>query len=212
MIEVRNDIGFTFDATYERRRSAIERLRENYDIEIYDAVEVDYDPRDEAAIETFLGEADFQYAIGSVHNLENVNVHYESYFAEKSESERAALVDEYFEKVVALIDSELFEIAAHLDLVERNPALRGFATESHYRQVAEALERSRTATELNAGRVLDDYGEYHPSPTFLDVLQEYDVPITVGTDSHTPEALTDRVAHLAEWFEERAIEPTELAV
>jgi histidinol-phosphatase (PHP family) len=212
MREVRNDIGFTFDLTYERRRSAIERLRETSEIDIYDAVEIDYDPRDEDAIDAFLDEANFQYAIGSVHNLENVNVHYESYFADKSEAERAALVDEYFEKVVDLVDSELFEIAAHLDLVERNPALRGFATEAHYRQVAEALERSRTITELNAGRILDDYGEYHPSPSFLDILLEHNVAVTVGTDSHTPAALTDRIPHVAGWFEEMGIEPAELSI
>lgn len=212
MVAVRNKIGFSFDLTYERRRSAIEQLRETYDIEIYDAVEMDYDPRDEDAIDAFLDEANFQYAIGSVHNLENVNVHYASYFAEKSEAERAALVDEYFETVVELVESELFEIAAHLDLVERNPALRGFATETHYRQVAEALEDSRTIIELNAGRVLDDYGEYHPSPSFLDVLREYDVSVTVGTDSHTPGALTERIPHVADWFEEQEIEPTELSV
>jgi histidinol-phosphatase (PHP family) len=212
MIEYRNELGFTLDTTYERRRSAIERLRDTFDIEIYDAVEMDYDPRDEAAIADFLAEANFQYAIGSVHHLEDVNVHYEPYFADKSDAERARLVSEYFEKVVALIDSELFEIAAHLDLIERNPALRGYTTESHYRQVAEALEDSRTITELNAGRVLDDYGEYHPSPSFLDILREYDVSVTVGTDSHTPEALTDRIPHIAGWFEEEGIEPTELSV
>jgi len=212
MTEVREEIGFSFDLTYERRRAAIERLRETADVEIHDGVEVDYDPRDEAVIEEFLEDADFQYAIGSVHNLENVNVHYESYFADKPEAERAALVDDYFEKVVALVESELFEIAAHLDLVERNPALRGFATESHYRRVAEALQESRTITELNAGRVLEEYGEYHPSPTFLDVLLEYDVSVTVGTDSHDPAALRDRVPVVSEWFEERGMEPSELAL
>lgn len=212
MVAIRNDIGFTFDLTYERRRSAIDRLRETCDIRIYDAVEIDYDPRDEDVIDAFLDEANFQYAIGSVHNLETVNIHSESYFAKKSKTERTALVDAYFENVVELIDSELFEIAAHLDVIERNPALRGFATESHYRQVAAALERSRTITELNAGRLLDDYGEYHPSPSFLDVLEEYDVSVTVGTDSHTPAALIDRIPHVAEWFEERGIEPTELQI
>ena len=211
LVETRNDLGFTLDVTYERRRSAIERLRETFEIDIYDAVEMDYDPRDEDAISDFLDEANFQYAIGSVHHLEDVTVHYESYFADKPEAERAALVDEYFEKVVSLVDSEVFEIAAHLDLVERNPALQGFATESHYRQVAEALERSRTITELNAGRVLDDYGEYHPSPPFLDVLQEYDVAVTVGTDSHTPAALTDRVPRVAGWFEGAEFEPVALS-
>lgn len=212
MVEARDDIGFSFDLTHERRRSAIDRLRASVDIDIYDGVEVDYDPRDADAIEDFLEEADFQYAIGSVHTLEGVNVHNVSYFADKSEAERAALVDEYFENVTSLVASGLFDVAAHLDLVERTPALRGFATESHYRQVAEAFERSHTITELNAGRVLDDYGEYHPAPAFLDVLQEYDVPVTVGTDSHTPDELTDRVPRVASWFEQRGLEPAELSV
>jgi len=212
MVQTRDNLGFHLDVTYERRRSAIERFRETFDLEIYDAVEMDYDPRDEEAIEAFLDEAEFQYAIGSVHHLEDVNVHYEPYFADKPEPERAALVEAYFEKLVALIDSELFDVAAHLDLVERNPALRGFTTESQYRQVAEALERSRTITELNAGRVLDEYGEYHPSPPFLAVLREYDVPVAVGTDSHTPEALTARIPRVADSFEKLGIEPAELPV
>jgi histidinol-phosphatase (PHP family) len=100
MLEARDDLGFTLDVTYDRRRSAIERFRETFDIDIYDAVEMDYDPRDEDAIRDFLDEANFQYAIGSVHHLETVNVHYESYFADKPDAERAALVDEYFEKLV----------------------------------------------------------------------------------------------------------------
>jgi histidinol-phosphatase (PHP family) len=212
LIEVRNDIGFTFHKNYDQRRSEINKLRKSFDIEIYDAVEMDYHPHDEDAISTFLDEANFQYAIGSIHSLENINIHNESYFDKKTEAERASLVDEYFEKVIALVDSELFDIAAHLDLINRNPALRGFTTESHYRQVAEALASSRTITELNAGRILKDYGEYHPSPSFLNILQEYDISITIGTDSHTPDALTDRIPHVADWFKEKKITPTELSI
>ncbi|SEL33593.1 PHP domain-containing protein [Haloferax larsenii] len=212
MVETRSNLGFNLDVTYDRRRSAIERFREQFDIEIYDAVEMDYDPRDEDAIGEFLDEAGFQYAIGSVHHLEDVHVHYEPYFADKSEPERAALVDTYFEKLVALIDSELFDIVAHLDLFERNSVLRGFATETHYRQVAEALERSKTSAELNAGRVFDDFGHYHPTPPFLQVLREYDVSFTVGTDSHAPGELTKRVPHVADFFGELGIEPARLSV
>ena len=51
--------GFNLDVTYERRREAIEGLREEHDIRIYDAVEVDYHSADEAEIRAFLEDADF---------------------------------------------------------------------------------------------------------------------------------------------------------
>ncbi|WP_284063337.1 PHP domain-containing protein [Halobaculum halobium] len=203
----RREMGFNLDLTYERRRDAIERLRDRVDVRLFDAVEMDYEPRDEAAIEAFLDEAAFDYAIGSVHDLEDVNVHTREYFAEKSESKRRALVDEYFEKLVALADSELFEIAAHPDLVERNPALRGLATEDHYERAAAAFAESRTVPELNAGRALEDGGSLHPAPGFLDALADHGVGVTVGTDSHQPDTIAPCVEQIEATLAERGLEP-----
>jgi len=201
--EAKEALGFNLDLTYERRRAAIERLRERADIAIHDAVEMDYTPDEETAIAAFLEAAEFEYAIGSVHDLDGANVHIESHFAEKPARERRALVDRYFEKLVSLVDSGLFAIAAHPDLVERNPALRGFAEEDHYRAAAAAFARSRTVPECNAGRVLDDYGEFHPNSAFLDVLAEHDVAVTVGTDSHQPEEIRERADRLDTLLDER---------
>ena len=200
-------LGFNLDTTYARRREAIAVARERVDVPVFDAVEMDYHPDHEAAIEDFLSEAGFDYAIGSVHDLEGINVHARSYFADRSEAERRDLVDRYFEKLVALVDSELFEIAAHPDLVERNPHLRGFATADHYGRVAAAFERSRTVPEVNAGRLLDDYGEFHPAPAFLDALVDHGVGVTVGTDSHDPDAIEPRAAGIREELDERGLDP-----
>ena len=203
-------LGFNLDLTHERRREAIERINERRDIRVFDAVEMDYHPDHEAAIASFLDEVPFDYAIGSVHDLDGANVHTRSHFAEKDDAERAALVDRYFEKLVSLIDSELFAIAAHPDLIERNPHLRGFATVDHYERVAAAFDRSRTVPEVNAGRLLDDYGEFHPSPAFLDVLVDRGLTMTAGTDSHEPEAIEPRAAELAREFDARGIEVANL--
>jgi histidinol-phosphatase (PHP family) len=205
--EQKHLLGFNLDQTYERRRDAIERLREELGMDIYDGVEMDYHPEEEAAIEAFLDEADFQYTIGSVHHLEGVNVHVEPYFEQKSETERQALVEEYFDRQVALIESDLFDIAAHVDLIERNPALRGFATEDHYRRLAEAFLDSETIPELNGGRALEDYGDFHPTPDCLDVFAEYKIPMTVGTDSHKPDEIGDRVSHLERYLDRRNLQP-----
>jgi histidinol-phosphatase (PHP family) len=199
--------GFNLDMTYERRRQAIERLRDRMDLTIYDAVEVDYDPRDEAEIRSFLETAHFDYALGSVHFVDGVNVHIAEPHRSKSESEKRALVDDYFDDLERLVRSELFEVAAHPDIVERNAALRGLADEDHYHQVAAAFAEARTVPEINAGRVLMDFGQFHPTPDFLDVLLEYDFEVTVGTDAHEPQQIPDRVAEIRDLLAERGLEP-----
>ena len=206
--DARATYGFNLDLTHERRRRAIDRLRREHRIEIYDAVEVDHDPRDERDIEAFLDRAGFDYAIGSVHAVGGRNVQLPAAFDGSPEGELDRTVDRYFERLVGLVESELFDVAAHPDLIERTPPLRGRATDAHYRRAARAFERSRTLPELNAGRALGD-GIVHPSPAFLDRLLERGCSIVAGSDSHHPDEIGDRTAFLAEYLGDRGVEPVE---
>jgi len=203
----RTRYGFTLDQTYERRRRAIEQAREEAAVEIYDAVEMNYEPRDEDRIEEFLDDADFEYSIGSVHAVEGLSIQSSSAFAGLSEAEPDRVVDRYYENLVALVESGLFDIAAHLDLPERTPPLRGRSTEDHYRRVAEALAGSRTVPEINAGRALREEGSVHPSEPFLDALLDRGVGVTVGTDAHRPDELGDRAAFLERYLDDRGVDP-----
>ena len=207
VIREKYEKGFNLDLTYGRRREAIEGLRERTDLTIYDAVELDYDPRDEGAIEAFLEDAEFDYALGSIHTLDGADVQDPAQFNGMSEYDRRAAVDAYYEELVELIDSELFAIASHVDLIERTPALRGHATEDHFEMVADAFERSRTVPEINAGRRLADYGAFHPGPDFLGYLTDRGIEFVPGSDSHTPEELQDRLPELEDHFDELDLEP-----
>jgi histidinol-phosphatase (PHP family) len=202
--------GFNLDVTYERRREAIESFRAERDLEIYDAVEVDYHPADEARIEGFLADAGFDYAVGSVHYVDGINVHDRPSIESRSEAERREFVAGYFDRLVSLVESGLFDVAAHLDLVERNPHVRGFADAEQYEAVASALAAHDVVPELNAGRIDREYGEFHPAPAFLEVLAEYDVPVTVGSDAHTPAALRERQAPLRAALEEWGLDPVRI--
>jgi histidinol-phosphatase (PHP family) len=208
----RDVYGFNLDITYERRRRGIEHLRESFDMRIYDAVEMDYFPGEEARIEAFLDEAGFDYAIGSVHQVGGRNIQSGGEFRDDSDADREAVVDDYYRTLVSLVDSELFDIAAHPDLVERTPALRGFATQDHYDRVAEAFQASRTVPEVNAGRALREYGEFHPSPEFMDTLLDHGVEFVVGTDSHKPAEIGERGQAIDERLAELGVEPAELDV
>jgi histidinol-phosphatase (PHP family) len=214
MERLRRLFGFNMDleSLYERRRAAIAELSDHYDLRVFDAAEMDYEPDAEPEIRSFLDDADFDYAIGSVHALDGVNVHTEQYFADADGPRRREYVETYCEKVVALAESELFEIAAHVDLVERNPALRGLATREQYERVAEAFADSRTVPEVNAGRVHDDYGTLHPAPDLFSVLRDRGVEFAVGSDAHAPEEVAPRVEELRAFADRAEFDPVELDV
>lgn len=201
-------LGQTLDRTYERRRRGIERVREEATIPIYDAVEMDYDPAHEDRITDFLAEADFDYVIGSVHAVGDRPLQYPPHFADDTETELDAVVDRYFDELVAMIESGLVDVLAHPDLVERNPHLRDRATRDHYERVAKALVDARTVPEINAGRALRDDGWVHPCPVFLDALRAYDLEFTLGTDSHHPEEYEPRTEFLTDFADDHGLSVT----
>lgn len=199
----------TFDLTHERRREALAAVREETALTVFDAVEVDYEPGAEDAIADFLTDAGFDYTLGSVHYVGDRYVFPWGSFADASEADRRAFVDDYYETVVSLIDSELFDIAAHVDIVESHPHLSGFTTCEHAEMVADAFERSRTVPELNAGRFEDDDkpASFHPEGRVFEMLLDRGVEFTLGSDAHRPEDFAERIPALRERAERYGLDP-----
>ncbi|MFC7136896.1 PHP domain-containing protein [Halobaculum litoreum] len=176
-----------FDLTYERRRDAIERLRGEYDLAVHDAVEVDYEPGSEDRIAAFLDEAGFDYALGSVHYVGRHTVFSFEDFSTPGTPAPETVVADYYDAVVALASSELFEIAAHVDVIEAHPQLAGRRTDEQVRRVADAFAASRTVPEVNAKRTTrDGEPDLHPTDDLLRALRDRGVRFTVGTDAHRP--------------------------
>ena len=182
--------------TYEQRRERIQELRETTDIRVFDAVEMSYVPGTEAEIRSFLDTADFDYSIGAVHFAGNNDYTSSSSYANRDEHAVQAAVDEYYDTLVELIESELFDIVAHLDLPERHDHLRGTTTPDHYRAVAEALADSRSVPEINAGRLFQSLGRAHPDPAVIDTFTDHNIEFVLGTDSHTPDEIGRRLPAL----------------
>lgn len=198
-----------FDRTHERRREALAIAADRTDLTLYDAVEMDYEPGLEPAIGEFLDGAGFDYAAGSVHYVAGKQVFPFESFADASDAERRAFVDDYYDAVVSLVESELFDVLAHADLVENHPALRGLTTDAHRERVAAACADSRTVPEINAGRAGDrgEFDLFHPTEPLVAAFRERGVRFVVGTDSHDPDDFADRVPRLERCLDETGIEP-----
>ena len=196
--------------TYERRRAAIDAARAETDLRLYDAAEMSYVAGEEAAIESFLSTAGFEYTIGSVHFVDDDTYTKNIPYADADDETRRAAVARYYDAVVALVESELFDVLGHLDLPERQSTLRGFSRPEDYERVAAALADSRTVPELNAGRVNRSLGRPHPNPEMLQRFSKHGIEFVLGTDSHRPAELPQRVPELEAAVDASSLERVEL--
>ncbi len=199
--------GFALDVTVDRRRDAIATLRDETGMAIHDAVEVDFLPGETDRIRSFLDGQPFDYTLGSVHHIGTDHIMDPRPFRGMSVEEKRAVIDRYVDRYREMAMSGLFDIVAHIDVFERNPELRGVATDEHRDGLVAAVVDAGAVTEVNAGRVLGALGEMHPAPAMLERLREADVPVTVGSDAHRPGELVDRASVLDRFVAEHGIDP-----
>ncbi|WP_251329109.1 PHP domain-containing protein [Haloplanus pelagicus] len=192
--------------TYERRREVIEAARERVDLTLYDSAEVSYVGSETDTTEAFLETAGFDYTIGSVHFAGEYDYTSDTPYVGESDGFRRAAVERYYDAVVSLVESDLFDVLGHLDLPERLETLRGHSRAEDYERVAAALADSRTVPELNAGRIDRALGRPHPDPSMFGPFADRDVGFVLGSDSHRPGELTDRVPALRDVTDDAAIE------
>lgn len=198
---------YDLDETYERRRAKIDAARADTDVRLYDAVELSFVADDADRIRDFLATADFAYAIGSVHFAGDYDYTSDAPYVDATDEVRRDAVERYYDAVVDLIEADLFEVLGHLDLPERCETLRGHSRQRDYERVSEALASASTVPEINAGRIHDSLGRPHPDPELLSQFTDDGVEFVLGTDSHRPGEIRERVPALETVVERSGVEP-----
>ena len=95
---------------------------------------------------------------------------------------------EYFQLVIGLADTRLFDVVAHLDLPKkfgyrpRDKALKEMAQPALDRIAAAGM-----GIELNTSGLRWPVREIYPSPLLLELAREREIPICFGSDAHTPQ-------------------------
>lgn len=164
-------------------------------------IEADYFVGQEEELEKLLAKYDWDYVIGSVHFVEGWgfdNPQTEELFEQYDLKE---LYTRFFETVEKMIQSKLFDFVAHLDnlkVFNRRVADESF-NRSWYERIAQNLVAANMATEINAGLYYRyPAKECCPAPSFLQLLINHQVPITLSSDSHFPDDLGTCIEENAE--------------
>lgn len=159
-------------------------------IELRLGIEADYFVGQEHELQTLLKKYNWDYVIGSVHFVDGWGFDNPQTANLFEQFDLKELYTQFFETVEKMIQSKLFDFVAHLDnlkVFNRRVEDESF-NQYWYQRIAKALVKEGIATEVNAGLYYRyPVKECCPAPSFLQILAEHGVPITLSSDSHYPD-------------------------
>ncbi len=152
-------------------------------IEILLGYEVDFLP---GFIDKRVLEAKVDYLIGSVHFIGKWGFDNPEFIGNYKNKDIDKIWQEYFDAIEALAKSGYFDIVGHLDLIK----VFNFLPKKDIRLIAKnallAIKKADLVVELNMSGLRKPVNEPYPSPLLLEELSSLDIPITFGSDAHSP--------------------------
>ena len=138
------------------------------------------------------------YFIGSVHYLGSWGFDNPEFIGEYRTQNIDEVWERYFGAIEAMAKGGLFDIVGHLDLIKLFNYLPKKDVRLIAKEAIKAIKKSNMAVELNAAGFRKPVGEQYPSHPLLEMIAEYDIPITFGSDSHALDHIGYRQEELRE--------------
>ncbi len=154
------------------------------DIEILLGYEVDWLPGH--MDERVLG-ANVDYLIGSVHFIDKWSFDNPEFIGGWKERDIDEIWQAYFEATEAMAKSGYFDIVGHLDLIKVFKYLPKQDVRLLAKASLNAIKKNGMVLELNAAGLRKPVGEIYPSKALLEEAYALDIPVTFGSDAHSPE-------------------------
>lgn len=175
-------------------------------IEVDVGAEFDWFPMYREWISDQINKYEFDYLIGSVHFLGKIkdesgernfchDFSYEEFMSGlKYYKDIKTLVCKYYQEVRNMIDSGLFDGVGHIDLIKKfNDGSLFNQNEEWYKdqvfQTLDVLTNSSMVMEINTSGWDKKCKEQYPSLWILEDAYKRGIPITIGSDAHTPEKI-----------------------
>jgi histidinol-phosphatase (PHP family) len=147
-------------------------------------LEVDYVPGHEEETRALLAPYPWDYLLGSVHFIDGLAVDGEPRLHDELGVEGAWRC--YFDRLADAARSGLFDSLSHPDLVK---VFGDRAPDFDYGPIADAIAESGVAVEVSTAGLRKPVGELYPHPDLLAACRVRGVPVTTGSDAHSPDVV-----------------------
>jgi histidinol-phosphatase (PHP family) len=164
-------------------------------------IEADYFPETVEALRERLEPYPWDYVIGSVHYVDAFPIDESSaHWDALSEGERNAVWKGYWQRVVGLARSGVYDFVGHLDLPKKFGHRPTVDLTEDAAAALDAIAEADMAIEINTAGWSLPANEAYPSLELLQEARGRGIPLLINADAHFPEFLTrdfDRARELA---------------
>ncbi len=196
------EIGFTEHDEYIDKIDyrLLESLGREYDdITIKIGLEVDYWEGREKQIQAFKDQYPYDYLIGSIHYLDDWAFDHPDYQDKFEHMDIDQIYQRYFQVLSSMVDSGLFTVVAHFDLIKKwghRPLKHGINYYCH--EVLNKIKRSDLCVEINSAGLSKPVRELYPAPEILRMMADLRIPVTLASDAHHPAQVGEGVGEGAQ--------------
>lgn len=170
-------------------------------------IELDYTPGKEPELAEFINSYPWDYVIGSVHWIGNWGFDLKEMIAGWDERPVIDIYEDYFTIIEGLLDSQLFDILGHLDVIKVFGHRTEPGTETRlaavYDRVVDKVVASGIVVEMSTAGLRKPVGELYPGPDLMERLVTAGVPMLINSDAHHPsqvgEFYQEGLAYLEEY-------------
>lgn len=156
------------------------------DLVIRFGIEMDYIPDQMDEVWEAASPYDFDYVYGAVHYIDGWGFSDSRRLSSYRDKNPDEMYERYYEIFCEAAEEGGFDVMAHPDLVKKHGVRTRRPLERFYREAADALARGGVAIEMNTSGIRKPSREVYPAPAFLDACVERGVPVTLGSDAHSP--------------------------
>lgn len=161
------------------KRLAAEIRGREYPVKISFGLEICYFEQHKDYISDITDDGFFDYLLGSVHWVDNWTFNQRKYqWLGKSTD---YIYKRYFELENSLVESGIFDIIAHPDLITCHDLYPGFDLSDTYRELCENIKAHNMCLEMNTSKGLGI------NKQFFDIAGSVGVDFSTGSDAHRAE-------------------------
>ena len=161
-------------------KALIDEIRSiDYPVKVNFGLEVCWFEQHEDYIRNLLNECDFDYALGSVHWIDNWTFNQRKYQWLGKDVDK--LYRRYYEMSNTLIKSDIFDIIAHPDLIRCHGIYPKYDLTETYYELCENAKAHNVMIEMNTSKGLGLNSQ------LFDIAKQVGVKFSTGSDAHCPE-------------------------
>lgn len=163
----------------------------NPQINIAFGTEIQYGEKDMKNVDIFIEQMNFDFILGSIHNLDNINIashiHARDFFKNKNED---IAYNKYFKDMLKLVSWGNIDSIAHFDIIKKYGTKKygKFEAKKYKNKIKEILKIMKSkniAMEINTGSVKERCKDIFPSKDILEYCLEIGLNnFTIGSDAH----------------------------